>query len=82
MGLALGVGWIGYTLSYFGWCSLRGAGVGLMDLVVPGRTVVIPAGGTKAAPPKSQVNPAAGGKSGYSTLPLPKGPGIDPKLVA
>lgn len=45
MGLALGVGWVGYTLAYFGWCSTRGAGVGLLDLVIPGRTVIIPGGG-------------------------------------
>lgn len=32
----------GYTLGYFGWCSLRGPGVGLLDLVIPGRTVVLP----------------------------------------
>lgn len=42
MALGLGVFWIGYTLSYFGYCSVRGPGVGLFDLIVPGRTVVIP----------------------------------------
>ena len=29
----------GYWLGYFGWESLRGPGVGLLDLIVPGRTV-------------------------------------------
>ena len=33
----IGVLWVGYTLTYFGWESLRGPGVGLLDLVVPGR---------------------------------------------
>ena len=40
VGLVLGLA--GYTLVYFGICSLRGPGVGLLDLLVPGRTVVIP----------------------------------------
>lgn len=35
--------WAGYTLIYFGVCSVRGPGVGLFDLVIPGRTVLIPA---------------------------------------
>lgn len=29
--------WAGYALTYFGWESLRGPGVGMLDLVVPGR---------------------------------------------
>lgn len=40
--LGLLVTFAGYTLAYFGWCSLRGEGVGLVDLLVPGRVVVIP----------------------------------------
>jgi hypothetical protein len=40
--LGLVVVFAGYTLAYFGWCSVRGPGVGLIDLVVPGRPVVIP----------------------------------------
>jgi hypothetical protein len=50
VGLALAVGWAGYTLAYFGVCSLKGAGVGLLDLVIPGRTVVIPGGSSGPAP--------------------------------
>lgn len=46
MGVGLGLVWVGYTLAYFGVCSLRGPGVGLLDLVIPGRTVVIPSGGS------------------------------------
>lgn len=35
IGLAVLLG--GYTLTYFGFESLRGPGVGLLDLIVPGR---------------------------------------------
>jgi hypothetical protein len=48
--LALTVGWVGYTLTYFGFCSLRGPGVGILDLVIPGRTVVIPNSGGSGQP--------------------------------
>lgn len=82
MGLALAIGWSGYTLVYFGFCSLRGPGVGILDLIVPGRTVIIPAGGSGSEPGHEQSSAAAGGDSGYSTFPLPKGPGGDPGLVA
>lgn len=81
MGIPLAVGWVGYTLVYFGWCSIRGAGVGFLDLVIPGRTFEIPTGGPGTPKPK-QSSPAAGGSSGYKTLPLPPGPGTRPDLVA
>lgn len=42
--LGLALAWTGYTLVYFGFCSTRGAGVGLFDLVIPGRTFIIPGG--------------------------------------
>lgn len=45
--VGIAVAFVGYTLIYFGWCSTRGPGVGLLDLVIPGRPVVIP--GSKAA---------------------------------
>lgn len=38
------IAFAGYTIAYFGWCSLRGPGVGLVDLLVPGRDVQIPDG--------------------------------------
>jgi hypothetical protein len=44
----LSIGFVGYWLAYFGYCSLRGAGVGLLDLVIPGRDVRIP--GSLGAP--------------------------------
>lgn len=47
VGLALA--FAGYTLAYFGWCSLRGPGVGIVDLLVPGRPVTIPDGTTPNA---------------------------------
>ena len=43
--LGLGTVWAGYTLIYFGVRSLRGPGVGLLDLVIPGRTVLVPSTG-------------------------------------
>lgn len=49
MAVGLALVWVGYTLSYFGVCSIRGPGVGLLDLVIPGRKVVIPAGGSGAS---------------------------------
>ena len=33
------VGFAGYWLIYFGVSSLQGPGIGLLDLIVPGRTV-------------------------------------------
>jgi len=35
--LGLLFGFAGYTLIYFGYESIRGPGVGLLDLIVPGR---------------------------------------------
>lgn len=68
MGLALGVGWLGYTLTYFGFCSLRGAGVGLLDLVIPGRTVVIPGGQTAGAQSPNQVPGASTNKESQAWI--------------
>lgn len=52
----------GYTLAYFGWCSLRGPGVGLVDLLIPGRDVTIPDSLGKVTPPP--VPSALGGSGG------------------
>lgn len=41
-----GTAFVGYWLIYFGFCSIRGPGVGFLDLIVPGRQVTIPAGGS------------------------------------
>lgn len=48
MALGLGVVFFGYWVSLFGFASLRGPGVGFVDLIVPGRTVNWPAGGSGA----------------------------------
>lgn len=53
--VGLAFAFIGYTLVYFGWCSVRGPGVGLLDLVVPGRTVVVPTAGGGGGQPSNQV---------------------------
>lgn len=39
--LGLAVAFVGYWVAYFGWASLKGPGVGFVDLVVPGREIVI-----------------------------------------
>lgn len=57
------IAFAGYTFAYFGWCSLRGPGVGLVDLLVPGRAVLIPGGAAKAA----QLDPA-----GFANLTAPQ----------
>jgi hypothetical protein len=58
------VAFAGYVLGYFGWCSIRGPGVGLVDLVVPGRFdakhLTIPGGSSAAGgwvgPPQTGTN--------------------------
>lgn len=80
MGLALAVGWSGYLLVYFGVCSVKGPGVGLLDLIVPGRTVVIPTSASAQGPAGG--GPGAGGSTppGGSLIPGqdPGGPGVTP----
>lgn len=63
MGIGLAVGWVGYTLAYFGFCSIKGPGVGLLDLVIPGRTVTIPAGGSAQASGPNIPGGGAGGST-------------------
>lgn len=48
-------GWTAYTLIYFGFCSVRGPGVGLLDLVIPARAagVQIPGGSSSSGAPAS-----------------------------
>ena len=46
MALGLGVVFFGYWVGLFGFASLRGPGVGFVDLIVPGRTPPWPAGGS------------------------------------
>lgn len=71
VGLALG--WVGYTLMYFGYCSLRGPGVGLFDLIIPGRDVQIPAGGSGGVnigtPGQTIPGTSAGGPAALNTGP-------------
>ena len=42
MAVGLATIFAGYNLAYFGYCSIKGPGVGFLDLLVPGRFVVIP----------------------------------------
>ena len=74
VGLALV--WVGYTLAYFGYCSLRGPGVGLLDLVVPGRTVDVGGGllaGGLAQPAGLGPNTPGGGPGGSTVTTDPNG---------
>ncbi len=58
--VGVGVVWAGYVLTYFGKLSLDGPGVGLLDLMLPGRF--------KGFPPKSiGSTPAARGESGFGS---------------
>jgi len=41
------VAFAGYTLAYFGYCSIKGPGVGLVDMLVPGRLDGLKFDGTK-----------------------------------
>jgi hypothetical protein len=70
------VAFAGYTLAYFGWCSLRGPGVGLVDLVIPGRFdakgLTIP--GSSAAAGGAWVGPPQTGTAGSGPLPAAKPP--------
>lgn len=50
MAVGLGTLFLGYWLASFGYYSLRGPGVGLIDLIVPGREITIPSSGGTAAP--------------------------------
>lgn len=36
--LGFAIAWAGYTLIWWGWSSIQGPGIGIMDLVIPGRT--------------------------------------------
>ena len=59
--IGLLIAFAGYTLGYFGWCSLRGPGVGLVDLLVPGRPITIPGSKPVNAPAnESGFAPGAG----------------------
>lgn len=40
--VGLAFAFVGYTLTLFGYYSIKGKGVGLFDLVVPGRTITYP----------------------------------------
>ena len=70
--VGLGLVWLGYTLAYFGYCSLRGPGVGLLDLVIPGRTVVVPSTGL-AQPAGLGPNTPGGGPGGSTVTTDPSG---------
>lgn len=83
MAVGLGVGFIGYWLAYYGYCSLRGPGVGILDLIVPGRDVTIPtsAGGDQATISKpGQYIPGFGstGPSGLHPVQTPNGTTFEP----
>ena len=87
MAVGLGLSFVGYWLAYFGYCSIKGPGVGLIDLIVPGRTITIPsssgAGGPNLGTPGATLPNQGGGSSvnlwtgptGSVFTPIPGKPG-------
>jgi hypothetical protein len=65
--LGAGVVLVGYWLAYFGWESIQGPGVGLLDLIVPGR---LDAKSNAIQAEQAQVPVASGGGVG---APVPAG---------
>jgi len=57
MAVGLATLFAGYTLAYFGYCSIKGPGVGFLDLLVPGRTVMIPTSGGSGSSGSGESNP-------------------------
>lgn len=80
--VGLGLTLVGYTLAYFGFCSLRGPGVGLLDLVIPGRTVTIPSASSSAggAPGSNPFAPGQGA-GGSTLIPNPTNPMNPPAAI-
>jgi hypothetical protein len=62
MAVGIGIFWVGYTLTWWGWRRLGGS-VDLLDLVVPGRN---PAGVTPTSTTTSA--PVAGGTGARAGL--------------
>jgi len=71
--LGLLVAFAGYTLAWFGWASLKGPGVGIVDILVPGREVTVWGGGSSSSSTSTPGVPLPKG-----TLP-PRGPVAPPK---
>jgi hypothetical protein len=88
MALGIGVVFVGYWIGMFGFCSLKGPGVGLVDLIVPGRVSghVIPNPGATA---QSTISPSGTAPAGPQNpvfspppgSPAPKGPTVIPPTV-
>jgi hypothetical protein len=70
--IAFGIAWAGYVLVWFGWETLQGPGVGLMDLIVPGRT---PGHKTAESIVAGGPSSVAQATSQYPNLPAPVGLG-------
>lgn len=68
--LGAGVALVGYWLAYFGWESIRGPGVGLFDLIIPGRLDAAQATAQGAA---SQGGGTPVASSGGGKAPVPAG---------
>ena len=61
--IGLAITWVGYSLAWYGWTNLQGPGVGILDLIVPGRT-----------PVHAQEPTTGGGAAGSGPVPLAPGP--------
>lgn len=66
MALGVGVIFVGYWIGLFGYASLRGPGVGFVDLIVPGRNVQWPNPPTSSNPDPTRI--AGGSGSGITDL--------------
>ena len=60
MAVGLGTIFIGWWVGLFGFASLRGPGVGFIDLIVPGRTVNWPASSNSGNGGDVATNPTSG----------------------
>ena len=63
--IAFGLGWLGYSVSLWGYCLVRGYDVTLAELMNPVHVFAWPAGGISGMPlvPGTQILPG-GGKAG------------------
>lgn len=70
--LGFAVAWAGYVLMWWGWSSIQGPGVGIMDLVIPGRV-------PKVSQYPSQ-NATASGPAGLPGIPGMANTAIPPNM--
>lgn len=70
--LAMGIAWVGYTLIWFGWESIRGSNLGLADLAIPGHLSKAPSTSQGSNAPLQPATPQQLGGPLGAGLFLPK----------